>query len=391
MRIGLYGGSFNPIHNGHIDVAAAVKDEFALDRVLFMVAKDPPHKRIADGVDAHSRFVMTQAGVKGIPGFSVSDLELLRTGKSYTLDTVRALREQYPQADVFCIVGADMLLELSTWHEAATLLQETGFIGAGRQGVEGDLESEAARLREAYGARIYLSRFEGPHISSTAVRQAVEDALPVGQWIPPRVEALIYEEGFYLPEDFQSKQRKLRAALKEKRYRHTMGTVRCAIELSARYGADGKKARLAALLHDCAKFDVPEQIRLCERYGIDVKELLAISPAIIHGPLGAAIARAEYGVEDEAVLSAIYWHTLCRENMTKLEKIIYLADKIEPNRDYEGVETIRAAADRGLDRGVLACMDRSIDYVHASDKALHPNVLRARTFIREHLKKEEEN
>ncbi len=391
MRIGLYGGSFNPIHNGHIDVAAAVKDEFALDRVLFMVAKDPPHKKVADGIDARARFAMTQAGIEDMPGFFASDLELLRAGKSYTLDTVRALHAQYPQADVFCIVGADMLLELSTWHEAATLLRETGFIGVGRSGVDGDLEAEAERLRDTCGAQIYLSRFEGPHISSTAVRQAVEDAQPVCEWIPPRVEAMIYEEGFYLPEDFESKQRKLRGALKEKRYKHTMGTVRCAIELAARYGADARKARLAALLHDCAKFNIPEQIRLCERYGVDVKELLAISPAIIHGPLGAAIARAEYGVTDEDVLSAIYWHTLCRENMTKLEKIIYLADKIEPNRDYDGVELIRAAADRGLDRGVLACMDRSIDYVHASDKALHPNILLSRAYIRKQLQKEEEN
>ncbi|MDO5110714.1 MAG: nicotinate-nucleotide adenylyltransferase [Clostridia bacterium] len=388
MRIGLYGGSFNPIHNGHIDVATAVKDEFALDRVLFMVAKDPPHKKVADGVDARTRFAMTQAGVGGVDGFFASDLELQRPGKSYTLYTVRDLREAYPKAEIYCIVGADMLLELSTWYEAETLLRETSFIGVGRSGVEGDLEAEAARLHEVYGASIYLSRFEGPHISSTAIRQAIEDALPIAQWIPQSVEAFIYEEGVYLPDDFQGMQQKLRQTLKEKRYKHTMGTVRCAIELAARYGADGKKARLAALLHDCAKFDIPTQIKLCAQYDVDITELLAISPAIIHGPLGAAIAKTEYGVTDEVVLSAIYWHTLCREKMTKLEKIIYLADKIEPNRDFAGVEAIREAARRGLDYGVLACMDRSIDYVHALDKALHPNVLRARTYIREHIKED---
>ena len=123
MRIGLYGGSFNPIHNGHIDVAAAVRNAFALDRVLFMVAKDPPHKEIADGVGARVRLAMTQLGIGDTEGFSVSDIELERPGKSYTLDTVRALRERFPQAEIFCIVGADMFFDLTEWHEAETLLR----------------------------------------------------------------------------------------------------------------------------------------------------------------------------------------------------------------------------------------------------------------------------
>ena len=116
MKLGLFGGSFNPIHNGHIDMARRVKEQLALDGVLFMVAKEPPHKELAGDVDAVSRLAMAQAALAGENGLSASGLELSRPGKSYTVDTVRTLLAENPGAEISLIVGEDMLRNLPAWR-----------------------------------------------------------------------------------------------------------------------------------------------------------------------------------------------------------------------------------------------------------------------------------
>ncbi len=386
MKIGLYGGSFNPIHAGHIAVAEAVRDAFALDCVLLMVAKDPPHKQLEGNVSAQERLSLTELALREKKGLCASALELAREGKSYTVDTVRALKEIFAGAELYCIVGADMLLDLPSWHEAAALMCETSFIAVGRAGVREELEAPAKTLEAQFGADIRLCDFVGPEISSTQIRDAIAEAKPITGLVPTEVETYIYAHGLYLPPKAQAMQEKLKASLKKERYIHSTGTMQCAIELAARFGADAEKARTAALLHDCGRFSHEEQYARCEQYALDVEELKAISPSLVHGPLGAAVAEKEYGIEDRETLDAIYWHTLCREDMTMLEKIVYLADKIEPNRDYAGVEALRAAAQESLDEAVLACMEQGIAYVRTSGKALHPGVLAARDFLRNNMR-----
>ena len=123
MRTAMFGGSFNPIHNGHIYIAAEVRRKYSLDRVLFMVANDPPHKKIADGVKADVRYEMTRLALENHGDLEPCDLELKRQGKSYTVDTLEILHEMYPEDRIFCIVGADMLLSIDTWYNAPELLK----------------------------------------------------------------------------------------------------------------------------------------------------------------------------------------------------------------------------------------------------------------------------
>ena len=132
MRTAMFGGSFNPIHNGHIDIAAEVRGKYSLDRVLFMVANDPPHKKIADGVKADVRYEMTRLALENHGDLEPCDLELKRQGKSYTVDTLEILHETYPDDRIFCIVGADMLLGIDTWYNAPELLKRAEFIAVGR-------------------------------------------------------------------------------------------------------------------------------------------------------------------------------------------------------------------------------------------------------------------
>ena len=374
MRVAMFGGSFNPIHNGHIEIIRAVKEKFNLDKVLFVVANDPPHKEIQGHVPAKMRFEMVKLALNGIPGMEESDLELQREGKSYTMLTVDALKRQYPGDELFLIVGADMLLTLDAWNSAQRLMQSIHVIAIDRPLVPGTDEA-ARRLNREYGANIALCGITGPALSSTEIREALFRAEPITGLVPDRVERFLYENTLYMPEQIADIASQLKRKIGMERVLHTAGVMCTAAGLACRYGVDAQKARLAALLHDCAKVSKEEQRRLAGFYGMDTNRY---APAVIHGPLGARRARDEYGIMDEAVLQAIAVHTVCRAGMSDLDKVIYLADKIEPGRDYQGVEQIRAAAEISLDRGTLACIEYTMQYLKEKGQVADPGTYAAR-------------
>lgn len=390
MKIGLFGGSFNPIHNGHIFVAAAARERFGLDRVLLMVAKDPPHKQIAGGVNGQTRFALVQAALEGQTGLEASDLELKREGKSYTVDTLRALSDLYPGAELRLIVGADMLLDLAAWREPESICALAGVIAVGRPDYEG-LAGAAGALAARYGARVELADFSGPEISSTAIRDRVRDAQPIEGMLPDEAAWLLYENGLYQPHEIRAMQEKLRDTLKYSRYLHSVGAMECAIALAERFHCPGGKARTAALLHDCAKLPADRLTALAEQYGVPVSEFDRSTPGLLHDRVGAFVAREEYGVADEQILSAIRRHTLCGKDMTTLDKVVYVADKIERTRDYPGVEELRAASRRDLDEAVLLCMDSVIRHLEGRNQAIQPDIFAARAqMIKNHNNERED-
>lgn len=147
---------------------------------------------------------------------------------------------------------------------------------------------------------------------------------------------------------------KLKGVLSPKRFKHSVGVMETAIRLASLYGVDKKKAELAGLLHDCAReMEVEEIMQICRQNSIEVDYVCEIQPKLLHGPVGSIVAREEYGIEDEEILSAIYCHTTGRKNMSALDKIIFLADYIEPGRDFSGVEKIREAVFENLDKGMV--------------------------------------
>lgn len=140
-------------------------------------------------------------------------------------------------------------------------------------------------------------------------------------------------------------QKKLKKELKPKRYEHTLNVVESALKLAEIYPCDKDKVRYAALLHDCAKnYSDAQLLETAEKYYLNVDEVTRREPQLLHGPVGALVARTEYGIEDKEILGAIKYHTTGRKNMNVLEKIIYLADFIEPGRSYPGVDKLRKMA-----------------------------------------------
>lgn len=178
-------------------------------------------------------------------------------------------------------------------------------------------------------------------------------------------------------EEFKNR---LKDGMSERRYLHSLGVADEAKRLALLYGADEGKAYLAGLLHDCAK-EIKNQAEKCDELGIRIDDMMRQNTGLIHGPLGAAVAKRDFGVSDEEVLSAIRWHTLGRAGMTLLEKIVYIADYTEKNRVYEGVEELRKAVDADLDDAILLSIGRHLKALEKRGAAVHPNTILLRDDI----------
>lgn len=395
MKIGVYGGTFNPPHLGHVTAARAVSELLKLDKLLFIPAGLPPHKPLPEGTPSpEQRLEMTRLAAEqtGLGDrVETLGLEILRGGRSYTSETLELLRQQYPDDELWLLMGTDMFLTIQTWHDPARIFELAGIAAFGR--TEEDTEELFAVQRDYLyrtypNARIFTLTIPGViDVSSTELRQALGEGKG-GTLLPPAVYGYILRHGLYgthanlkhLP---LSQLRPVALSyLKYKRIPHVLGTEQEAIRLAERYGADVEKARVAALLHDCTKkLNMDEQLALCGQYGIELDELEQKALKLLHAKTGAAIARDVFGV-DEEIYKAIWWHTTGHANMTLLEKIIYLADYIEPSRNFPGVDKLRKMCYEDLNAGLLLGLEMSIEEMTEMGNPVHHATIEARDALK---------
>ena len=312
MKLGIYGGTFNPPHLGHLAAAQFALDALKLDELRFVPAAMPPHKTLPAGSpSAEQRLEMTTLAADGLllpKKVSVSGMELQRSGKSYTADTLEQLKAGDPSAELWLLMGTDMFLTLQHWHEPEVITRLAGICTFARtQSDSGEaLNIQAEYLRKTFGANTCVLQL--PHIvdvSSTQLRELL--AQGKGQeYLSPAVYGYIIRHGLYgvhydlkhLPD------RELRACsysmIRAKRIAHVQGTEQEAVRLARRWGADEEKARRGAILHDCTKYwDMEKQLRTCEKYGIVLDDLEKQAVKLLHAKTGACVARDVYGVSDD--------------------------------------------------------------------------------------------
>lgn len=395
MKIGVYGGTFNPPHLGHITAARAVFEMLKLDKLLIVPDGLPPHKELPPGSPtAEQRLALTCLAAEAMElgrQAEVLDLELCRAGKSYTSDTLAQIRRMYPEDELWLLMGTDMFLTFHCWHEPETILSLAGIAAFGRS--EADTEElfavQREHLRSIYPqARLFTLTIPGVvDVSSTELREKLSRGKG-RELLAPAVYGLILREGLYgthadlkcLPLE------QLRPAalsyLRHRRIPHVLGTEQEAVRLAERYGADVEKARTAALLHDCTKkLEMEEQLALCRQYGLHLDELEQKTLKLLHAKTGAAVARDVFGVDGE-IYSAIWWHTTGHAHMTLLEKVLYLADYIEPNRDFPGVDQLRRACYEELDKGLLMGLEMTIGEMEAMGSPVHCATVEARDALK---------
>ena len=380
MKIGILGGSFHPIHNGHLDMACSARDALGLDRVLLMVDRIPPHKELAQGATSEQRFCMVQLACQGEEGFEASDWELRQEGTSYTALTLTHLAQEHPGNELYFIMGSDMLRSLTSWYHPEIVCEKARLVCICRAGQDGGEAEAAEKVKDLYGAHVTLLP-PVRELSSTEVRQRLHDALPISDLLPPPVDWYIYEQALYVSEELVRLTAAMKETLKLRRFQHVVGVELTAVQLAANLGADGHAARLAALLHDCAKYlSAEEQFALARQDG---SSLPREAEAILHAPAGAALAKTKYGITNEVILEAIRYHTTGEADMTLLDEIIWAADIIEPGRDHPAVKKQRslllpARDPLSFEKGLLLVFNDNICYIQHSGQHLYPATLRAR-------------
>ena len=368
-KIGIMGGTFNPIHNGHLQLAEHAYRDYALDEVIFMPSHRPVYKRGIYIVDDRTRVEMIKRAIAGRSYFSISTMELDRGGNTYTIDTMKALREEMPDCELYFLIGADSLFQLETWYKAEQLLRITNFLVAIRNGSTlSQMKVIAQKLYEKYGTKIGFLSMQNIDISSSEIRNRIYNSLDVSRMLPASVLDYMEEKRLYMNK-LNEIEEKLKNVLKEKRFRHTMGVRYTAAALAMRHGCDLQKAQLAGLLHDCAKgYSEEELLLLAKEYKLEVSKWEVRAPYLLHAKVGAYLAEHVYHVEDAEVLDAIRYHTTGRPSMSELEKIIFIADYIEPNRKMlEGLPECRKLAFEDLDQAMYQILHNTLQYLRSKN------------------------
>ncbi|MCK8815896.1 nicotinate-nucleotide adenylyltransferase [Natroniella sulfidigena] len=193
--IGIMGGTFDPIHYGHLLTAECAAYQYNLDEVIFVPSGSPPHKTDQKITAAQKRYAMALLATIGNPKFNVSRIEIDREGLSYTIDTIRAFKELSPQTKIYFITGADAILEIFTWKNPEGLLKEANFIAASRPGYS--LDKLDRELYDDYRNRIHILKIPGLAISSTGIRRRIKEGRPIKYQLPEEVESYIRKYNLY--------------------------------------------------------------------------------------------------------------------------------------------------------------------------------------------------
>lgn len=349
------GGTFDPIHYGHLMLAEQIRTSFCLDRIIFIPVGTPSHKNALTGADKHCRLEMTKLATKSNPFFTVSDEEIKRMGNTYTIDTIKALKaNQYKRDQLYFITGADAIMYLDKWKNYHELAQEVIFVAATRPGIDlRDLEAKIMRLKQDSGAEILTAYIPALAISSTDIRTRVNEEKSIKYLLPEEVENYIHLNQLYKThhEKYDEMDQFLKNHLSAYRYEHSVETAKTARQLATIHHEDPLVCELAGLCHDYAKEISNEEMKKhIKTFQIDEDPCILETPNLAHGEVAAGLLKVNHGIDDERVLNAVRWHTYGHPQMSAIDKIVYIADIIEPTRLFLGIEDLRRLAKLDLDQ-----------------------------------------
>ena len=402
MKIGIYGGSFDPIHKGHI---ALVRDALAsgfVDCVITVPSVRNNFKLYTMTLPAPYRYYMTKAvaeelvSSKKIENLFVSDVEFAIKGISYTFMTLEIMTDpefmteflleqgikkkkaQGPH-EYYWIMGSDTLGTFESWYKPEEILRHATLLAAERPGDSVDVEKAAQSIMDNLGGKVEVFRLNGVECASSEILKSCDFSN-----VPDAAREFIAKHELYTARtklegvSDEAKKRFFESAvwmypyLGEKRLLHTLNVGYLSAELAVRFGADPDKALIAGALHDCAK-ELAEDSQ--KEMAMDYSGDLFTEKKLLHAPAGAVFARDGFGVKDKEILDAICYHTTGRGSMSSLEKIVYLADKIEPARNYMDLEPIRKAARTDLDEATRLTALAIKDKFDRQGRQTHPSTV----------------
>jgi nicotinate-nucleotide adenylyltransferase len=338
MKIAILGGSFNPIHLGHLFLAERVLSAFGYDRVILVPAFQSPFKAGSDLARAADRLDMLTSSIAADPRITVDDCEIRREGLSYTIDTVTDLQRRYrPEGKPALILGDDLAQGFAQWRSAPELAAMTDIVIARRLSAE-DIPFPFPHRR---------LRNEIMDLSSRELRRRIREGENWRRLVPEGARLIIEDRRLYgaapaFPSPPPSVTWELiarvenaaRSALPAGRFLHSRNTALLSQDLALQFGLDPAAAYLAGIAHDiCKALPGEELTRLAKKDKGGISELERKKPSLLHARAGAVFLRDRYGIHQRDILEAVRFHTTGDTAMGPLAKIVYIADKIEPSRE----------------------------------------------------------
>ena len=374
MKIAIFGGTFDPVHVEHINLVKAAKRQLKADKIIVIPAFVPPHKQDKKMASPQDRLAMAKRAFDAIAGCEVSAYEINARRTSYTYLTLQYYKNKYPNDELFFLVGSDMLKDFYNWKNPEIILSLAELVVCNREGDKLNFALENLKFFARFKKKFRLIEYTGKNVSSTRARVLCAFGEDVKPYLPPDVIDYIEAHKLYRVEGVKE----AFSYLKSSRKNHSVRLAVMACALPAVCRPDERKIILAASLHDIAK-NMPDTAP--ELVGFTVKE--DVPPPVVHQFAGAYVAEHTLGVTDEEVLSAVRGHTSGKPNMTLLEKVIFLADLLEPGREFSGIEKLRALFYTDLEACLLKSLKHQIKYLKKLKGEIYPLTLQAYRFLKE--------
>ena len=374
MKVAIFGGSFNPVHNEHINIVKEAIRSLCLDKVIIMPSNITPSKSGRMLASAADRLNMCRLAFESVPQTVVSDFEISQQGISYSYLSCRKFAEKYPSDERYWIIGGDMLENFSQWKYPEEILKYVTLAVCARED-ESKLKEAQADFFARFGKQIEVFDYVGAKVSSTRIRALSALGESIEGLVSPDVEKYIAEHSLYSVDGAEE----VKKTLSERRWKHTVRVAVMSAENCTRYNVSEKDAITAALFHDCAK-ELSKDSPLIS--GCEISS--DVPPPVVHQFTGAYIAEHIYGVKDEKILNAIKYHCSGRENMSPLEKLIYLCDMLEEGRDFDGVQELRNIFKKDKDRALYCALKRQLNYLNSSGYVVYSLTQSAYDYLEEH-------
>lgn len=358
----LYGGTFNPIHNGHAGLCRYVLRELGFSRVLLIPAASPPHKEAPALAPSGDRLAICRLATGDLSGVEVLDWEISRGGRSYTIDTVNYLAGQFPNDRLFLLMGSDMFVTFRQWRDWRGIGKRVTLLVASRETDDRYILAEQQQSLAADGVATQILENPVMPLSSTELRALLAEGKGF-ELLPAGVAEYIREQGMYGCGYNLAKLREtVKPLMTPDRYHHSLCVERQAVHLARLYSVEVNKAAAAGILHDICK-NMPRGVLLqmlqnsATMIDIDFEK----QPQLMHGFAGAVYIRDKLGITDVDILNAVGYHTTARAHMSLLEQIIYLADLTSRERDYREVDDLRALTEQSLQGAMLASLTNMVN------------------------------
>ena len=344
LRVGIFGGTFAPIHNGHIASAKAFMEQMKLDYLYVIPTNLPPHKQIDASDEPKHRMRMCELAFADVDGVVVSDLEIIRGGKSYTYDTLSELSR--PDTRLFLMCGTDMVLTFDQWYRFEDIFKLCYPVYVRRENdpiISQRIVSKISEYYEKYGVMFRRIITEPIEVSSTLIRNKAERGEDISQLVPLRVAEYIKENRLYIKterESFSEGELMMLACnvkknMSEYRFTHTLGVFRAVEPLSRLYMPERlSELRVAALLHDITKeLSVEEHKALLIKHNVPFTDGDIAAEMLLHSKTAELLAKDKYPeYATKRICQALRYHTTGSADMTEFDAIIYIADYIEDGR-----------------------------------------------------------